>query len=489
MSLDISLESETASISTLGSEPARKLRKTENGFRSIARSRMSHHSDENVMLASSDSFYEIGNYKRTTKRIEDGNKLCDDFMKLLQERSDIEKMYAKSLKEWSKKWNNIIEKGPEYGTTEAAWKGILMESDQRYELHMRVRENLINEVQNNVKQWQKDTFHKSMMGQLKEKKDIEDMFKKAQKPWSKLFLKVNKAKADYHNACKGEKSALNQERNAGGDTSLSPDQNEKTNSLARMHTNMKVKKLQDRVSKAKEEVQRTREKYEQALKEISDYNPKYIEDMTQVYDKAQEGESGRLQFFKKMLFATHKCLNISIDPTLPRIYEEFQHTVANADYEKDLKWWSNNHGINMPMNWPQFEEYTPDLHRISKRGGKGQVSGSGEVTLTSIKAPPNHTSPASSNKASSDNNRHSAISNGVSADEDEWDNSDRMVDSGKPGVPVRALYDYEGVESDELSFKVGDVFDKLEDEDEQGWCTGRKDGHIGLYPANYVELV
>ena len=56
-------------------------------------------------------FPQIGNYKRTTKRIEDGNRLCDDLMKLVSERAEIEKMYAKSLKEWAKKWNNIIEKG------------------------------------------------------------------------------------------------------------------------------------------------------------------------------------------------------------------------------------------------------------------------------------------------------------------------------------------------------------------------------------------
>lgn len=46
---------------------------------------------------------------------------------------------------------------------------------------------------------------------------------------------------------------------------------------------------------------------------------------------------------------------MSFHHSLPRIYEEFNHTVANADYEKDLKWWSNNHGVNMPMNWPSFE--------------------------------------------------------------------------------------------------------------------------------------
>lgn len=43
-------------------------------------------------------------------------------------------------------------------------------------------------------------------------------------------------------------------------------------------------------------------------------------------------------------------------------------------------------------------------------------------------------------------------------EEEEWDEGDNiLVDNGEPGVPVKALYDYEGAESDELTFKQGEL--------------------------------
>lgn len=59
---------------------------------------------------------------------------------------------------------------------------------------------------------------------------------------------------------------------------------------------------------------------------------------------------------------------------------------------------------------------------------------------------------------------HNCYSNGTNAkqesnpfEEEEWDEDggEPLVDNGEPGVPVRALYDYEGAEADELTFKQG----------------------------------
>ena len=71
-----------------------------------------------------------------------------------------------------------------------------------------------------------------------------------------------------------------------------------------------------------------------------------------------------------LTFLSFINLTLYILCRLPKIYEEFYHTVNNADHEKDLRWWSNTHGVNMPMNWPQFEVniFSPLLLSFQIRG-------------------------------------------------------------------------------------------------------------------------
>ncbi|XP_020512052.1 unconventional myosin-If [Labrus bergylta] len=56
------------------------------------------------------------------------------------------------------------------------------------------------------------------------------------------------------------------------------------------------------------------------------------------------------------------------------------------------------------------------------------------------------------------------------------------------GPRCRALYQYVGQDTDEISFDVNEVFDLVK-EDATGWWTGRIRGREGLFPGNYVEKI
>ena len=67
--------------------------------------------------------------------------------------------------------------GPEYGTTQAAWRSVLTEADKLCELHTEVAEKLMTNVYLQIKQWNKENYHKTMMN-FRESKDKDDNFRR-----------------------------------------------------------------------------------------------------------------------------------------------------------------------------------------------------------------------------------------------------------------------------------------------------------------------
>ncbi|NXS14443.1 PACN1 protein, partial [Neodrepanis coruscans] len=298
--------------------------------------------DESAAAAeeTTDSFWEVGNYKRTVKRIDDGHRLCNDLMNCVHERAKIEKSYAQQLTDWSKRWRQLIEKGPQYGSLEKAWIAIMTEADKVSELHQEVKNSLLNDDFEKVKNWQKDAYHKQIMGGFKEAKEAEDGFRKAQKPWAKKLKELETAKKAYHLACKEEKLAMTREANSKADQSNTPEQQ---------------KKLQDKVEKCKQDVQKTQEKYEKVLDELNKCTPQYIESMEQVFEQCQQFEEKRLNFLKEMLLDIKRHLNLAESSSYGNVYRELEQTIRLSDAQEDLRWFRSTSGPGMPMNWPQFE--------------------------------------------------------------------------------------------------------------------------------------
>ena len=411
-------------------------------------------------LPSSDSFWDVGNWRRVVERMENGARLCDDLNRMLNERAEIEAKYAKSLRSWRKKWEDLVEKGPQYGSTEKAWQAHLAEAEGIADLHAERSSRLVSECCAGVASYKRDHFHKSVL-HFKECKAAEDGFERAQKPWAKRLAKVKSSKKSYHAACKAAETLLRQVADAERDPNISTEH---------------CKKLKAKSEKAEKERNRTREKYADRVRDITVYNETYVCDMRTEFDKCQEFERDQLDFFRKTLLTCHDLLNAPASQPYVKVYEDFSATTQAANSAEDLQYYSRTFGADMGMQWPVFEEFseTDDLSRnqVSTRRYDGSKV---RPTESVISAPVG------------------VVDGGGAGDfsiDAEFDNVEPpKVDSDAIGLPVRALYDYTAVDSDELTFVAGDILTKLEEEDDQGWCRGRLNGQEGLFPANYCEPV
>jgi len=265
--------------------------------------------------------------------------------------------------------------------------------------------------------------------------------------------------------------------------------------------------------------------------------------MNNVYKKCDVFEKERLDFFVQKFVKMHAMLNIYEKMNVGEIYAEFLATARQTNPDRDLVSWSKDCGAGMSMNWPVFEEYSEELKTIA-RGSKAKsikdgvnVDNNGGVLMTSIKhkgdeadfdtnrasvisssanenlqrptEPKQHQQPQTHNSTNYHQQQSTTNSLGKESanpfgdyndDDDNLEtnrsnenNNDSDDDSSNPpnylNVKVKALYDYQSAEDDELSFKAGEEFTKLMNEDERGWCLGKIGSKIGLYPATYAESI
>ncbi|NXX85520.1 DBNL protein, partial [Urocolius indicus] len=65
----------------------------------------------------------------------------------------------------------------------------------------------------------------------------------------------------------------------------------------------------------------------------------------------------------------------------------------------------------------------------------------------------------------------------------------QQQDLAGKGLCARALYDYQAADDTEISFDPEHIITNIEMIDEGWWRGYGPDGHFGMFPANYVELL
>ena len=69
------------------------------------------------------------------------------------------------------------------------------------------------------------------------------------------------------------------------------------------------------------------------------------------------------------------------------------------------------------------------------------------------------------------------------------DNYQQTLNLEGKGLCARALYDYQAADDTEISFDPENIITNIEMIDEGWWRGYGPDGHFGMFPANYVELI
>jgi len=116
---------------------------------------------------------------------------------------------------------------------------------------------------------------------------------------------------------------------------------------------------QHQYERAKLDVDLTREKYQQLVKDIaspdSEKRQIYEKNMVEAFNHTQIIENKRLEFFKEIFTEYSKTLEQGT--SFQMMYDKYMEVLKQHDSRADLESSYMMHGPGMVSRWPVFEEY------------------------------------------------------------------------------------------------------------------------------------
>lgn len=151
---------------------------------------------------------------------------------------------------------------------------------------------------------------------------IKHLFKDAQKPYEKLLSEMRKRQRKYHEKCEKQRILSNRLQYETVNAQFKP---KKVYFLTFISPKLKLKltfflsfcyKKKAFDAYAQElstKLEECRMDYEKSLKNLTNYHPIYVHDMTTIFMKCQDIEADRMSVFKAALSSVHKALHMIQD--------------------------------------------------------------------------------------------------------------------------------------------------------------------------------
>ncbi|XP_026072504.1 proline-serine-threonine phosphatase-interacting protein 1-like [Carassius auratus] len=379
-------------------------------------------------------FTDQSGYEAILQRLQDGRHMCKDVEELLKMRALAEEKYGRDLVAIARK----AEGQTEIGTLKASFDKLKAEIEKTGNLHIHLSESIKEEVQ------KIEAFREH---QREQRKKLEEIIEKLQKPKTLLHKKTIDSKRLYEQRCKEAEEA---EQSVGKKTNVNTS------------THRQSEKVMNRARLCRQAASLAEKQYKLNVDQLE----KTCQDWDRTYRSAcevfQQQESERINILRCALW--DHCNLISMQCVQDDdCYEEVRKLLEQCDIIAD-----NNCFIKMkktascPPAPIEFQSYSD----LDANGGVRGV----------------------------ETKRLSAVLPGTSCSgyPDAGSNSAGTYTSAQQTAGVTekymVLYDFKAQEDDELSVSKGQVVTVTE-QGEDGWWKAWRDGISGLVPGTYLTKI